>query len=93
MHHSGRPCGQSCRRSPDRGVQRRLPGRPGFFAVWTGPNDGAVKVANTNGCAATVSGTSFMPPAGSAIRTCQTSPLYSCEQDGQTEARRLPQQT
>ncbi len=65
MHHSGRPCGQSWRRSPVRGVQRRLPGRPGFFAVWTGPKEGAVKVANTNGCAATVAGT-FFDAAGGA---------------------------
>ena len=24
-------------------MQRRLPGRPGFFAAWTGPNEGAVQ--------------------------------------------------
>ena len=56
--------GRACRRSPVRGVQRRLPGRPGFFAVWTGPNEGAVRVANTIGCAATVVGHVFHAAGG-----------------------------
>ena len=93
MHQAGRPCGQTCRRSPLRGWQRRDPGRPGFFAVCTGPNDGAVTVANTSGCSATCAGTPLVPPPAPAISTCHTSPLYSCEHDGHTDARRFPHRT
>ena len=69
MHQVGRPCGQSLRPSPLRGRHRRVPRWPGFFAACTGPNDGAVKVANTSGCSATSAGTFFMPPAAPAMIT------------------------
>ncbi len=81
MHHSGWPCRQSWRRVPLRGRQRRVPRWPGFFAAWTGPNDGAVKVANTNGWVTISAGTSFMPPAAPAMIRWNTSPWYSCEHD------------
>ncbi len=42
--------GRACRPSPLRGRHRRVPRWPGFFAACTGPNDGAVRVANTSGC-------------------------------------------
>src|SRR3954453_12764866 len=93
MHQRGRPCGHTSRRAPDRGRQRRVPGRPVFFAAWTSPNDGAVKVANTSGCTETVSGTSFIPPAAPAISTCHTTPLYSRLRDGEPAARRFPHRT
>ena len=56
---TGRPCGQNV--AAGRGGGGRA--RPGPRVVCTGPNDGAVRVAKTSGCAATVSGTSLMPPA------------------------------
>ena len=59
---------------------------------WTGPNEGAVKVANTHGCSAMVSGMP-LPPVSPARTSCRASRLYTVEQGGQTVSRRLPQGT
>jgi hypothetical protein len=45
----------------------------------TGPKDGAVKVANTHGCPATVSGMP-LPPVSPARTSWRASCLYTCEQ-------------
>ena len=46
---------------------RAAPCRIGFTTrVWTGPNEGAVRVANTAGCPATVVGTP-LPPTRPAL--------------------------
>ncbi len=55
-----RPCGQTRLEASRRGRQgSTLPLRS--RRAWTGPNDGAVKVANTHGCSATDSGTPLPP--------------------------------
>ena len=57
--------------------------------AWTGPNEGAVKVANTHGWVAIVSGMP-LPPVSPARTSWRASRLYTCEQVGQTASRRLP---
>ena len=87
MQDNGRPCGQ---RAP---VSRRGRHRPELGRVpWTGPNEGAVRVANTSGFSATVSGTPLPPVTPARIRW-NVSAAYSREQDSHSEARRLPQRT
>jgi putative transposase len=47
---------------------------PRIRREWTGPNDGAVSVANTHGCAVIVSGMP-LPPASPARTSCRASRL------------------
>lgn len=56
--------------------------------VWTGPNDGAVRVANTRTCRATLSGTD-LPPDSPARTRWKVSAAYRAAHDGQTRSRRL----
>ena len=55
----------------------------------TGPKDGAVRVANTQGCVVMVPGMP-LPPASPARTSWRASRLYTAEQGGQTASRRLP---
>jgi hypothetical protein len=50
---------------------------------------GAVKVTNRRGCLATVSGTP-LPPRSPAARSWKLSAWWVAEQEGHTDARRLP---
>lgn len=61
-----RPCGQTGKSRRGR-HQRAVPERS-EPPVWTSPNEGAVKVANTAGCDATDSGTPLPPRSPAAIR-------------------------
>ncbi len=89
------PVGQPCGR---RRAWASRPGRHGRTVLprirreWTGPNDGAVSVANTHGCAVIVSGMPLLP-ARLARTSCRASRLYTAEQAGQTASRRFPQAT
>lgn len=65
---------------------------PPLRVEWTCPNEGAVRVANTSGCAPTEAGTVF-PPATPARMSWNVSAAYVREQAGQTCARRLPHGT
>ena len=56
-----RPCGQRRALASRRGRQGSTV-LPRIRRAWTGPNDGAVRVANTHGCAVMVSGMP-LPPA------------------------------
>jgi hypothetical protein len=67
----------------DTGRSRRARHGPLRPRPWTGPNDGAVRVAKVAGWVATDSGTS-LPPARPQVSRCQASPLYSREHDGHT---------
>ena len=51
-----RPCGQRRWLASRRGRQGSWRPRRSVRVVWTGPKPGAVRVANTHGCAATVLG-------------------------------------
>ena len=55
--------------------------------VWTGPNDGAVRVTNSRGWLAMDSGVR-LPPTRPLATTIQASVLYKYEHDGQTTCRR-----
>ena len=74
QHTASRPCGQrsvSRRAWHGSGRQSHRSGRcrcASTTRVWTGPKEGAVKVANTAGCAATVAGTP-LPPTRPARRS------------------------
>jgi len=45
----------------------------GAAAEWTGPNEGAVRVAKTIGCVETDAGTPLSPPAAPALSRCHMS--------------------
>jgi len=59
---------------------------------WTGPNEGAVSVANTSGFSLTLAGTPLPPVTPARIRW-NVSDAYILEQGSHSEARRLPQRT
>jgi hypothetical protein len=78
---AGRGGTPACR---GRGRQGPLCRRP-----WTGPNDGAVNVANVHGCSATLPGMP-LPPSSAVTTTWKASPLYRLEHGSHTDARRFP---
>ena len=84
------PCGQV---SPRVRGRQRLLRDPGRLTAWTGPNDGAVSVANTIGWVTTEVGTPLSPPAAPARSRCHMSAPYSREHGSQAVARRLPHLT
>ena len=88
MQPVGRPCAH-------RGAALRGGGgsvRPSARVPCTGPNEGAVRVANTSGLSPTVSGTPLPPVTPARIRW-NVSAAYIREQDGHTDARRFPHRT
>src|SRR5689334_7967851 len=87
MHVVERPC--SHRGRPVAWGRQRW---PLFLVPCTGPMEGAVRVTNTSGLSATVSGT-VLPPRTPARMSWNMSAAYRREQDGQADSRRLPHRT
>src|SRR5215831_13527935 len=65
---------------------------PRIRREWTGPKEGAVKVANTHGWPVMDSGMP-LPPVSPARTSCRASRLYTVEHGGQMVSRRFPQGT
>jgi hypothetical protein len=81
MHHSGRPCGQT-------GLSRRALQGPLCRMPCTAANDGAVKVANVQGCSATFAEMP-LPPLRRVVISPPASRLQVALHGAPTAARRF----